>query len=134
MGSVWSTGLCVQDKNSRQQPPSHWIQTVTFRAEFKPELGSSTRTMEVAKMTLNLKTLLLTMMMFKWGKNSFRVVCLCAGMPRNAVKKLLNFILVAYLNVFISFSGYGSYSLQRKNTNKNSQNVSHVIKIIKATI
>lgn len=52
-------------------------------------------------MTLNLRTLLLTMMMFKWGKNSCRVACLCAGMPTKAAKKLLNFILVAYLNVFI---------------------------------
>lgn len=32
--------------------------------------------MEMPEITLNLKTLLLTMMMFKWGKNSFTCVAL----------------------------------------------------------
>lgn len=51
-----STGLCEQDKNNRQQ------------AEFRSEAGGGIRTMEGTKMALNLKTLLLTMTMFKWGK------------------------------------------------------------------
>lgn len=101
MGSVWATGLCVRDKNNRQQPPSHWVHTATLQPEFSPESGSSSRRMEATRTTLNLKTLLLTMMMFKWGKNSLREMCVCAGMPRKAVKKLPNYILVGYLNVFI---------------------------------
>lgn len=69
MASVSSTGLCRQDKNSRQ-PASHWIHTATPQPDLGPESGSSTRTMEGTKMSLDLKTLLLTMMMFKWGKKS----------------------------------------------------------------
>lgn len=100
MGSVCSTGLSLQDKNNRQQPPSHWMQAKTFGPELSPESGSSSRTMEATTMTLNLKTLLLTMMMFKWGKKSSEQPVCVLGWP----EKQSESYCTSYLNVFIFFS------------------------------
>lgn len=62
MGSVRSTGLCERDTNSRQ--------TGGFQPELRPEAAASGGggTMGATKMTPNLKSLLLTMTMFKWGR------------------------------------------------------------------